>query len=132
MLVVVIMALLLSTTTALALKRSLPSRSLSSSLSKLSISSQSLASRSFSSSTSLRMFQSKQEDTKVGDALVNVNLMKSLELTDANGIKKKLGDVMGNGKSVVVFLRHLGIRYPKNSYLISLYKSNYYYLSLQD
>ena len=99
---------LLSTTTALALRRSLPLRSLSSSLSKLSISSQSLTSRSFSSSTSLHMFQSKQEDIKVGDALVNVALLKSLELSDANGQRKKLGDVMGTGKSVVVFLRHLG------------------------
>jgi len=116
MLVVVIMALLLTATAGLALKRSLPSRSLSSSLSKLSMPSQSLASRSFSSSTSLHMFQSKQEDTKVGDALVNVNLMKSLELTDANGVKKKLGDVMGNGKSVVVFLRHLGIHYEHYHY----------------
>jgi hypothetical protein len=54
------------------------------------------------------MFQSKQEDIKVGDALVNVALLKSLELSDANGQRKKLGDVMGTGKSVVVFLRHLG------------------------
>lgn len=68
-----------------------------------------LLSRPLVTSTSLNMFQSKQDEKKqVGDVLVDVNLLKSLELNDVNGNRKKLGTVMGNGKSVVVFLRHLG------------------------
>jgi hypothetical protein len=61
--------------------------------------------------TSLNMFQSKKqanEQQKVGDVLVDVSLLKDLVLNDVNGTKKKLGSAMGNGKSVVVFLRHLG------------------------
>lgn len=39
---------------------------------------------------------------------VSPELLRSLELFDPNGIKKDLGSLMGDEKSVVVFLRHLG------------------------
>ncbi|KAJ1417564.1 hypothetical protein B484DRAFT_334186 [Ochromonadaceae sp. CCMP2298] len=44
----------------------------------------------------------------VNGKLVSVNLVRELELTDVNGELKTVGSLMGRGKSVVVFLRHLG------------------------
>ena len=34
--------------------------------------------------------------------------LRSLELFDQNGAKKTVDSLMGDGKSVVIFLRHLG------------------------
>ena len=39
---------------------------------------------------------------------VTANALRSGILTDANGETIKLGDKMGKGTSIVVFLRHLG------------------------
>jgi hypothetical protein len=39
---------------------------------------------------------------------VSAVLLRSLELFDQNGMKQYLGSLMGDDKSVVVFLRHLG------------------------
>ena len=36
------------------------------------------------------------------------SVFRNSMLTDADGNKVKLGDKMGSGKSVVIFLRHLG------------------------
>jgi hypothetical protein len=35
-------------------------------------------------------------------------MIRALELFDAAGMKQDLGSIMGEDKSVVVFLRHLG------------------------
>jgi len=47
-------------------------------------------------------------DTPMKVSDVSANLVKSLELFDKDGTQKKLGSLMGDDKSVVVFLRHLG------------------------
>lgn len=39
---------------------------------------------------------------------VSATAFREMILTDLNSDPKKLGDIMGNDKSVVVFLRHLG------------------------
>jgi len=39
---------------------------------------------------------------------VTAPMIRALELFDAAGMKQDLGSVMGDDKSVVVFLRHLG------------------------
>lgn len=39
---------------------------------------------------------------------VSAVLLRSLELFDQDGAKKDLDSLMGDGKSVVIFLRHLG------------------------
>lgn len=44
----------------------------------------------------------------VNGKMVTGSLLKSLELTNVEGKKVKVGTLTGNGKSVVVFLRHLG------------------------
>ena len=36
------------------------------------------------------------------------SVFRNSVLTDADGNKVRLGDMMGSGKSVVIFLRHLG------------------------
>jgi hypothetical protein len=38
---------------------------------------------------------------------VTAKLIRSLSLSDPDGKKRVIGEVMGNGKSVVIFLRHL-------------------------
>ena len=38
----------------------------------------------------------------------NADFLRTAGLTAASGEVVKLGDVMGDGKSVVIFLRHLG------------------------
>lgn len=51
-------------------------------------------------------------DGLLADSLVDqkgsAQLFRSLTLTDANGENIRLGERMGEGKSVVIFLRHLG------------------------
>lgn len=44
----------------------------------------------------------------VNGKMVTASLLKSLELTNVEGKKVNVGNLTGNGKSVVVFLRHLG------------------------
>lgn len=39
---------------------------------------------------------------------LSVPVLRKLELTNANNVRVKLDQLMGPGKSVVVFLRHLG------------------------
>lgn len=39
---------------------------------------------------------------------VTANVLRSAVLTDVNGNSVKLGDKMGSGTSIVIFLRHLG------------------------
>lgn len=39
---------------------------------------------------------------------LSVPVLRQLELTNAKNVKVKLDQLMGPGKSVVVFLRHLG------------------------
>lgn len=53
-------------------------------------------------------------DTNLGESVAasvtdrGASVFRNSMLTDADGNKVKLGDKMGSGKSVVVFLRHLG------------------------
>lgn len=60
------------------------------------------------SSQSLRTVMRMAGDTPMKVSDVSANLVKSLELFDKDGTQKKLGSLMGDDKSVVVFLRHLG------------------------
>ena len=61
----------------------------------------------FSRSTSLRSTMTP----KIMTSEVTPALLKSLQLFDQYGEKKELGLLMGDDKSVVVFLRHLGWPY---------------------
>jgi hypothetical protein len=44
----------------------------------------------------------------VNEKDVSADLLRSVSVTGADGIQVELGQKMGTGKSVVVFLRHLG------------------------
>lgn len=44
----------------------------------------------------------------IAPGTVSAKQLKTATVTNADGELVRLGDVMGNGKSVVVFLRHLG------------------------
>lgn len=48
------------------------------------------------------------EAVTIGGKTVTAKLLKSFSLTNADGGKTKVGDLTGQDKSVVVFLRHLG------------------------
>lgn len=45
---------------------------------------------------------------KVGEKMVNADTFRDFELLDLYGTKRSINEVMGPGKSVVIFLRHLG------------------------
>lgn len=46
---------------------------------------------------------------KINGVVITPSLLRSVgPLISQRGERVKLGDVMGNGKSIVVFLRHLG------------------------
>jgi hypothetical protein len=51
---------------------------------------------------------SSSKTVEINGKVISATLLKSLQLTNADGKKAKVGDLTGNGKSVVVFLRHLG------------------------
>jgi hypothetical protein len=44
----------------------------------------------------------------IGNKVVTTDVLRNIQLENALGEKVKLGSLMGDGKSVVVFLRHLG------------------------
>jgi hypothetical protein len=67
-----------------------------------------IKSRSASALTMSLLPQLKGQVQTVNGKLVSVNVVRDLELTDVNGELKTVGSLMGRGKSVVVFLRHLG------------------------
>jgi len=42
------------------------------------------------------------------DASISASILRNAGLTNSKDETVKLGDVMGKGKSVVIFLRHMG------------------------
>ena len=61
------------------------------------------------STPSLRQAGTNEDNSiTIGQRTVTASLLRNLELTDYTGKKKTIGSVVGNNKSVVVFLRHLG------------------------
>ena len=49
-----------------------------------------------------------QTDIKIKTTEVNAETLRSLTLFNTKGEQERLGTLMGDGDSVVVFLRHLG------------------------
>ena len=45
---------------------------------------------------------------KVGKKVVAVGDLRGLVLLDADGVQRSVGEITGDDKSIVVFLRHLG------------------------
>jgi hypothetical protein len=62
--------------------------------------SQRLMSTTFATTTS--------DAVTIGGKTVTAKLLKSFTLTNTDGGKTRIGDLTGQDKSVVVFLRHLG------------------------
>ena len=48
------------------------------------------------------------QTANIGDKIVSTKLLQEFELTNFKNERVRVGDLMGSGKSVVVFLRHLG------------------------
>lgn len=77
-----------------------------------------LTSRSVKSPDSLWMaFEGQETPCDIPESIINPdlvsqkgsgNLFRNVMLTDADGKVVRLGDKMGGGTSVVIFLRHLG------------------------
>lgn len=44
----------------------------------------------------------------IKDASISASILRNAGLTNAKDETVKLGDIMGKGKSVVIFLRHMG------------------------
>lgn len=44
----------------------------------------------------------------VNDVMVSAETLRTMDLADSDGLRRKSGEFLGGGKSVVVFLRHLG------------------------
>jgi hypothetical protein len=66
----------------------------------------SMATRAIMSSS--RLQAETASTTKPITADITSSTLQSLDLYDQYGFPKRLGDLMGPDKSVVVFLRHLG------------------------
>lgn len=62
-----------------------------------------------SGGSSTRINSVNTEDVKkIGGKIVTSKVLQDFVLTDYLGEERRVGDMMGSGKSVVVFLRHLG------------------------
>jgi len=44
----------------------------------------------------------------MNDVMVTADTLRSMDLADSTGARRVSGEILGDGKSVVIFLRHLG------------------------
>jgi len=58
--------------------------------------------------TNTKLLLAQSDIVKIGTTAVSAKKLKDLSLINASGTTKKVGELSGDSKSIIIFLRHLG------------------------